>query len=525
VAATVFTPYSSAKPYFQGTAPAGVAPLDVERLQSYTLYDEFYWLHPGAYKLVERGTDQDPVYIPTARGFIESINRFLAVDFRYTLTARRGTTSQQDALRLLIDPLFKRENFYTKFNNQRRHGLIRGDSIWHITADDTKPEGTRVSIHEVHPGSYFPITDIADPNRVVGCHLIDDYPDPDDPTKFVVRRQTYRRDTTNPAAPNVSSELTLWSPGKWDDRFLTEKDLEQRGVLKPLTVLPPAVTQIPVYHIRNTFDDANGFGASELRGIESVLAATQQGTTDQALTVALGGLGIWVTDSGPPRDADGNITAWQMSPAKVTEIAADANLDRKGQLGSVSPSVDHLNFLINNTQQGIGIPDIAAGRVDVAVAESGISLMLQLAPILKKNEEKEQAMLGTYDQMFFDLITMWLVSYEGYSASDALAVEMLSVVGEPLPINRATTIQEILDLATSVPPLITIQMAQDRLAELGYVFPAGAAQAVLEQAATMAANSDPFAARTGQELGNDQSNTGNGSGSVNGKPATASIGG
>jgi len=515
VAATVFTPYSSAKPYFSGTAPAGVSDLDSERLQSYTLYKQFYWQHPGSYKLIERGTDQDPVYIPTARGFVESINRFLAVGWSYTLTPNRGSTSQQENLRLLIDPMFRRENIYTKFANQRRYGLIRGDAIWHITADDTKPETTRVSIHEVHPGAYFPITDPENPNRVVGCHLIDDYPDPEDPEKTVIRRQTYRKDSTNPASPTITSELTLWKPGKWDDRILTEKDLEQVGVLRPVTQLPPAVTQIPVYHIRNTFDDDSGFGSSELRGIESVLAAIQQGTTDQSLTVALGGLGIWVTNSGPPRDVDGNIVPWQVSPAKVTEVADDAFLRREGALSSVAPSVDHLNFLINNAQQGIGIPDIAAGRVDVSVAESGIALALQLAPILKKNEEKEQAMIGTYDQMFFDLITMWLVSYEGYSASDALAVEMLSVVGDPMPVNRKAQIDEIISLATSTPPMITIQMAQDRLAELGYEFPAGAAQAVLEQSATMAANSDPFAARVGQEIDDDPVGAGSSNGRVN----------
>ncbi len=78
-----------------------------------------------------------------------------------------------------------------------------------------------------------------------------------------------------------------------------------------------------------------------------------------------------------------------------------------------------------------------------------------------------------------------------------------NVVGDPMPQNREAVIAEILTLITSVPPLITIEMAQKKLAELGWEFPDNAAQAVLDEAATITGArtaADPFAERMTQEV-------------------------
>jgi hypothetical protein len=162
--------------------------------------------------------------------------------------------------------------------------------------------------------------------------------------------------------------------------------------------------------------------------------------------------------------------------------------------------LDHLNYVMGEMQQAVGIPDIAAGNVDVTVAESGISLYLQLSPLLAKNEEKETEMLGVYDQMLYDLVQMWLPAYEDVPAG--IAVEVVSTVDDPIPVNKDTEIKNIIALATSVPPIISLAYAQAKLRELGYEFPEEmTVQIVVEQAALNEAKfGDPFAARSDQEV-------------------------
>lgn len=510
-----FTPYSSAKPYFAAGAPAGVPEYDALRLQSYELYEQMYWNHPETYKIVIRGEEQQPIYLPNAREIVEATNRFLATEWTYAIGGTggaSGTGGTKDALDLLLQNTFAREKVYTKFATQRRYGLIRGDAVWHITADDTKEQGKRVSLHEVHPGQYFPILD--DDDRRVGVHLVDEVADPRDPTKLVNRRQTYRRtlDDAGNATGEVTTELTLFEPGKWNDMFLKPNELKIVQVLRPAEPLPPAITEIPVYHIQNTHNSGWTFGSSVLRGIETVLAATQQGVTDQGLAVALGGLGVFWTDAGPPRDAEGNITAWQMGPGQITELPAGSNFGRAGELASVAPSVDHLNFIGDRSRQGIGISDIATGRVDVTVAESGISLYLQLSPLLAANAEREQAMLPVYDQLFYDLRTMWFPAYEQLAADDTTT--LTAVVGDPMPQNRDTQITELIALKAA--GMILPEMFIAKLTELGYEFPPGAAELLAAQAAA----ADPFAQRVNQEIGTGGSNTnGNSASSGTSQPA------
>src|SRR3546814_6544261 len=57
-----------------------------------------------------------------------------------------GTTSDQDNLMAAFNQLFSREAFPSKYNSNKRYGLIRGDWAFHITADDTKLPGERISL-------------------------------------------------------------------------------------------------------------------------------------------------------------------------------------------------------------------------------------------------------------------------------------------------------------------------------------------------------------------------------------------
>jgi hypothetical protein len=143
--------------------------------------------------------------------------------------------------------------------------------------------------------------------------------------------------------------------------------------------------------------------------------------------------------------------------------------------------------------RGASVPDIAAGKVDVAIAESGISLRLQLAPILAANAEREQNMIGVYDQMFFDLTRMWLPAYESIT-TDATVT---AIVDDPLPKNRAEQIKEITDLVTA--KILSVEEGRQELIKLGYEIDASTEGLIAEQAAVAEAT-DTFAKRAAEEL-------------------------
>lgn len=508
-----YTPYSSAVPFLQDAPEPGIPELDQHRLGAYALYEQFYWNHPESFKLLQRGEDEAPIYLPAARKIVEATNRFLALDFDYVVDATMGTPDGRNQADMAFRALFARENFHVKFNAQKRFGLIRGDAIWHITADDTKAEGARISIHDVNPKRYFPITDKDNATRVIGCHLVETIEDPRDDTKQVVRRQTYRKGGAKQEGDFITSELSLWEVGKWDDRHLKPEDLSRVSIIRPETPLPPAITTIPVYHIRNTWDEYN-FGSSLLRGIETILGAANQGVSDQALAMAIMGLGYYWTDAAPPVDAGGQPTAWEIGPLRMTEVPQGSKVGKLEGVGSVTPSIEHLEFILSEAQTGVGIPDIAAGKVDVSVAESGISLRLQLAPILAANAEREQTMLSVYDQLFFDLRTMWFPTYEGANYE----ADVTTIVGDPLPKNREAQIKEIIDLKAA--GILSIEEARTKLIELGGYDIEASADALLAETTAAAAAADPFGQRMEQELNNGQQQ-GDPQGQAGGPPVPA----
>jgi len=487
--------WASIKPYFPTTAPIGVVGDDASRLMAYDCYENFYWNAPESYKIVPRSEDAQPIYLPSARSIIEASHRFLAKDWDFLVHPKVGTPDDQALVKGLMQSIWKREKMYAKQTSQKRNLLIRGDMMWHITADPNKAQGERISIHVLHPGHYFPIYDEANPDRIVGCYLVDETEDPRDATKTVSRRQMYRKTE----AGTIESELALYELGKWDDRVKLEDATKVQDVI-PLQVLPPQITTIPVYHTANFLNDSI-WGSSELRGIETVMGGVNQAVSDQDLAISLQGLGVYWTNAGPPKDAQGNPAPFIFGPGEVVEVPRDATFGRVTGVSGALPGIEHMQFMLDNASEAIGVPDIARGKVNVSVAESGISLALQLAPLLAKNAEKEQELLGVNDHMLYDLVKQWFPAYE--QLAENFPVEVASVVGDPMPQNRADQIAEILTLVTSVPPLITVGMAQAKLTELGYEFPAGSEDAVFQDAQRLSearASADPYASRYKEEL-------------------------
>ena len=521
--------YASAQPFLSGTADANLAGSgeDSVRLQVYDLYDGFYHNRPETFTVTLMGEDNDrKILMPIGKKIIEAILRFLAVDYNYVVVPgqSRGTDEEKATIDRMVENFFKREEVQLKVANNKRYGLIRGDACFHITADPTKEEGSRLSLHELHPGNFFPIWDPQNEKRMIGCHIVDvvqDPREPGDPTKRVTRRLTYLREgVVRSATPGyeipegqplggVTSETTLWTIGKWDDRNMAQDDLEQVNVSSPLIIplisLPPQITSLPIYHWKNgSLGGTYPFGISAIAGLETVLNGIHQGVSDEDFALVMAGLGMFWTNSKPPRDEAGNTLPWEIGPGVVAEVGADGQFNRVQGVNSVAPYQDHLKYLEDGGLSTNGVPEVAAGRVDVQVAESGISLRLQFAPILAANAEREKEILGEMDHLLYDLTHMWFPAYEEY---DAPEVVVASVVGNPLPENREAAIQEILLLFSS--GLITIEMAQARLAKYGYDFKDGDNVQVIRDAQAMAQAraGDEVANRYAQELENQPEGT------------------
>jgi hypothetical protein len=496
-----FTPYSTLNPLNEITViPPLVKPswipntLDQERVLSYQLYEQIYWNVPETFKLTARSSDARPIYIPAAKTIIETINRYTAPDFgirvEKDLTAE-GTTDDLVACRQHFENFFTREKFLSKFNGNKRYGIIRGDWLWHLTANPLKAPGSRISINALDPASYFPIWHPTDLDRVIGCHIVDTIVDGDD---TLISRLTYRKQLDVNGEPIAEAPITR-------EHNWYELDDWEGPTAKPVkTILPlaeiPGITNIPVYHIKNFDEPANPFGSSELRGIERVIAGVNQAVSDQELALALDGIGYYWTDAPPPVDDDGKPTDWVIGPGRMTEIPPGSKLGRVEGVSSFQASMEHINFLMDSIKQATGANDAAIGLVDVSVEVSGVALFLQLAPLLARTKEKETGIIETHQQMFYDLATEWFPLYDSVTFN---GVRIVPTVGEKLPVDRKQVLEELKFMVEN--NIASAAYIRLQLTKLGYVFPEGVGAELIKERAAIAQAEDPFASRVEGELG------------------------
>lgn len=475
--------YDSAQRFLKSYTNLGniIAPDDNKRLQAYNLYDDFYYNRPDTFKVTMRGSGDTEIYLPSTRKMVDSTARYLAVDFSYQITGN-------DAAEVLMSKIFEREEISKIFVKGKRSYLTRGDQVWYITADDRKPKGERISLQTIHPSSIFKIEDPEKPTRVLGYHIVDVIQDPrekKDTSKRIARRQTYRKENGR-----ITTECIGFEMGCWDDRYLEQKDLKPVWVFMPKRELPEPITQIPVYHIPNNEPDGSTWGLSQVAGIEYIINAMNQSVTTEDLSLVLSGLGIYVSTAGPPNDkATGKPGKYKLHPGNVVEISQGDTFDRVSGVTTVQPFTEHLGTLDDWATTGIGLPDMASGKVDVSVAQSGIALALKMGPIIAENQDKQLGILGKWNQMGYDLINMWFPAFEGVQPNGA---KFTATVGDPMPINRETYIQECLDLYEA--DLITIEEVREKLDKIGYKNSAGVIQKLWDQAEKKAktASGDAF---------------------------------
>lgn len=458
----VFTPYTTGKDLF-GPKPSWVFDdLDIQRIQSYQLYEEIYWNVPDIFKVAFRGTNDKPIYIPSARTTVETIDRYTGVDFavRFTDRVSGSVSADSQAATLLFQDLFARERFKSRYNGNKLYGGIRGDWLWHVTADPTKPQGTRLSIVAIDPSMYFPILDDDDVDSVIGCHLAVLITTPDGPR---VHRLTYRKmSALTPGATGITVEEGLFELNKWE-----VPDARPAKVIQQPTQLPAQITSLPVYHVKGFEEPGNPFGSSDIRGFESLMGRINQTVSDADLALALEGLGCYATDAPEPTDDEGNAIGWRLGPGRVVQHPEGSTFGRVGGVGTVLPYTDHLNILITSLRQAAATPDVAVGTVDVQVAQSGIALALQYLPITSKVDKKNDLIIDAHTQMVFDLLNGWYPAFEATTVTD---VRSEVVVGSAVPVDRAERFSELNDMLAG--KVIDTQFYRDEVTKLGYVFPA-----------------------------------------------------
>jgi hypothetical protein len=455
---------------------------DARRVAAYDGYDSMYMNVPGTF--IARGGQTDvPIYVPSAAKIVEAVVRYLGKDWAFTVESADPnvdptTDKNVPQLTFAFHNLFIREEFKSKLFSLKRHMVQRADAVFHITANLGMPAGMRLSIDEPHARNVFRIPAPTNDAVTVGYYLVDLIYGDDGKTQ-IARRQEYRYDPKG--SGQIYSRLTFWEANAWDDRWTGHpalKPVEPPEAYKSDPALAPAlaggflpasIKALPVYVFRNRREGGESWGSSQIAGLETLVGGINNTITDEDLTLALNGLGVFVTDSARPLDEGGAETDWVVAPGSVIELRPGAKFDRVAGVSTNAPFQEHLGALKDSIDESAGLSATAIGNVDAAVAASGVALRLDMAPILAQNEEKEVELLGRLDQMFFDLLTMWL-PLEGVSIPPGYMVT--NTFGDPLPRDRKAIVEEVTALMSA--GLVTVDWAVDYLAKmLGFQFPEG----------------------------------------------------
>lgn len=486
-----FTPYTTGESLF-GQKPAWVKdPLDVARLQSYLLYEQIYWNVPNIFRLSQRGTDDKPIYVPAGRTIVDTSNRYTGSGYSVAVSALGGgeDTADVQAARLALSDLMSRERFKSKFRGAKRYCQIQGDWVWHLTANPDKPVGTRLSLNTIDPTFYFPVMDEDSVDRIVAVFLAEPVTVDDNP---MVRRVCYRKTAaTATAAAVVTVEEGIFEVDEWQDLEAVPAE-----VVRAQAPLPPEITSIPVYHIKNFEEPGNPFGSSELRGMERIIAGLHQTISDEDLTLAMQGLGMYTTDAPQPVDRETKQPVpWRIGPGVVIHHPTGTKWERAAGVGTVAPFGDHYDRLWESMKQATASPDVAVGSVDVQIAQSGIALSLQLSPILEKSAEKNDLIAEVHDQLWYDIINMWYPAYEETTFTD---VSVKSTFGDSVPIDRETRFKELNDMLAQ--GVIDDVYYRQEATKLGYVFPADMDTRARTWRDEQKSTIDPFATRVNADL-------------------------
>lgn len=505
------TPYATAMPFIVASTGGWSDEYDRQRLATYDLYDDLYNNDPTQYRMMLRGTDEKPIYIPTAKRLIAGLARYVGKGWGVKVMsgidetgADTATPEQIAQAQIVFGKLFARERLLSKFRSGVPEWLRRGDWLWMITADPLKREGSRISINAVDPRRYFPrYMDPTDLGRLTGQEIIEETMVKDN-VALQVQQWLKASDPEHPNYGGVEPEEGF--PIAYSVTTYAVEDFNDPEKRKPLAgdgdeplALLPGITQLPIYHIRNNESTDDPFGRSDLSGLESIVAGINQASSDEDLSLAMAGIGMFVTTSGSPIDETTKEAAsWKLGPNRVIEIDEGTTFERIEGVKSIDPFQQHIGFLEDNAFGAAGLSDVSLGTAELSSGISGIALAISVSPTIDSVRVKNETLNGVFTQMFHDLLE-WIDVFEGI---DLLTVEVVSETDEPgslLPFDREARWKELMEGVTA--GVFTPEYAVTVLeAEFGYEFPPGYAATLTAANAAKAAASDPFGARTTSEL-------------------------
>jgi hypothetical protein len=496
--ATVRYPWDSALQLLGSTLPDWLDDYNARRLAAYQLYEDIYWNHPDTFKLVMRGeTDVPPLYIPAGRVICNTMNRYAGRGWNWKINPAVGTSNAQDVASQFMTALFARERVLSKFNTNKLYGIIRGDAAWYISGDPAKPQGSRLKISTIHPGKVFWIYNPDDDEEVWGVDIVEQAVNGDD---TFVKRQRYLK-SQHPDNPfggevpggNISYQIDSFETDGWQSD--TDRKTYSAGPSAPPLEIT-GITTLPIYAWKNFEADGEEWGRSEMSGIERLFGGINQAITDEDLALALQGLGLYYTDSGAPVDEDGNEVPWQLGPGQVVEVADGKKFARVDGVTTVEASLNHIHEIQDQIYRVQGASDVAQGRVDTTMAESGIALQLRMGPILDEAGIKDQLINDCMNQMLYDL-QFWARAYEG---EDLSTVSIVSQVGPKLPEDQAAWITTLLNGYNAIPPLWSGGYVRDELRRMGHDIPPNQIADILAEQEALSAVGVEGTDTTGQRL-------------------------
>lgn len=465
------TPYSTIEKFMGGTPTWAPSEQDNERLAAYNTYEAMYWSIDQAFELIRRNDDGKAVYVPRPKMIVDTTAHFLLKG----LTVGVADPTQDSEFAQFLKDFLARERFHSRFDVAKLSGVVRGDWVFHLTADPNKEEGKRISLNSIDPACYFPEFDSDDLEVRTGVKLVEQSEHPTDPSKTVVKVLRYWFEygpDGQKISPLVWREENLWEMEGWNN----PKEAKKVKTLKPAATLPTDITAIPVYHFKNAEWEGYPFGNSEIKGYERIFRAIDQAISDTEISLALVGLGVYATDAGRPRDSQGRETDWVVSPGTVWEMPGATMVKRLEGITSVTPVLDHVRYLEESLFDASGTSDVATGKVDVQTAESGIALALRFLPTLAKIEYRDTAGVEVLTQMWYD----WKFWVKAYENKDYTATEIIITLGDKLPLNREKLIMELNNMLDR--KVISRQYYRDTLTQrLDYTFPKTIEQDIIDE--------------------------------------------
>lgn len=467
-----FHQHSNVEPFLRGPGPTWVPPNDMMRIQAYQFYEELYWNLTDSLQIERNDESVQPIFVPIPMKIVEAVQRYLANNPVIVADPNFGSSQQQAEAVRWWNMFSRREKMTSKYHANKRFGIIRGDWLWHIYADPRRPAGSRVSILPLDPAGYFPITNPGNPDEIVGAFVVETFHD-DATDEDYIRRLKYEKEsgTGGPSRILVSDEIfeiSDWGhPDHDSDGSRVRLEWHEPYTQRPL---PPEIQHLPIYHIPHFVTPNAPFGSSELRGFERLIRSVNQTITDEELSVAMEGLGVYVTNASRPKNEQGEEVPWDIGPGSVVEIDDDDSFDRVTGVDSVQPFQDHARYLQEQMEGAKGINEAVGGQADVTVAESGIALRLHMDPFLNRISELETVSGDVLTNMLFDLRGWWK-AYEGgdFDLSFLDETALLPTFDDPMPENPQQSFQDIVTMFKE--GIIDGQTARERLTELGYQFP------------------------------------------------------